>query len=102
MRRVPGIIFADGPVGRRARVAGTGLDVFEVINIYRSCGEDRAATAEALDSLTPEQLQAAFDYYAAFPKEIDKRLAEDEKITPEYLRANFPQPRRVRRRTGTK
>jgi len=31
MRRCPGILFADGPTGRRARVAGTGLDVWEVI-----------------------------------------------------------------------
>ncbi len=27
MRRCPGIVFADGPSGRRARVAGTGLEV---------------------------------------------------------------------------
>lgn len=31
MRRVPGIVFADGPSGRRAVVAGTGLDVWEIV-----------------------------------------------------------------------
>ena len=36
MRRCPGIVFADGPAGRRARVAGTGLDVWEIIATYRS------------------------------------------------------------------
>jgi uncharacterized protein (DUF433 family) len=102
MQRVPGIVFADGPAGRRAHIAGSGLDVFEVINIWRSCGEDRAATVEALGSLTPEQLQAAFDYYAAFPEEIDERLARDAQITPEYLRARFPQPQPAHRRTGSR
>jgi uncharacterized protein (DUF433 family) len=102
MKKVPGIVFADGPVGRRARVAGSGIDVFEVINIHRTCGEDPAATAEALDSLTQQQLQAAFAYYAAFPEEVDERLARDAEITPEYLRARFPQPQPLHRRTGTR
>src|SRR5215471_21043321 len=38
MRRCPGILFADGATGRRARIAGTGLDVWEVIATYRSLG----------------------------------------------------------------
>ena len=38
MRRVPGIVFADGPTGRRARITGTGIDVFELISGYlREC-----------------------------------------------------------------
>jgi hypothetical protein len=40
MQRVPGIVFADGPTGRRARVAGTGLDGFEVIRTYRQVNQD--------------------------------------------------------------
>ena len=31
MRRAPGIVFADGPSGRRAVVAGSGLDVWEIM-----------------------------------------------------------------------
>lgn len=92
MEKVPGIIFADGPAGRRARIAGTGIDVWEVINEHRICGEDRNATAAALDMLTPEQLQAAFEYYAAFPAEIDERLRREAEITPEYIRAKYPLP----------
>jgi hypothetical protein len=41
MRRVPGIVFMDGPVGRRASIAGTGLDVWEVIATFKSVEEDR-------------------------------------------------------------
>jgi hypothetical protein len=36
MRRCPGIGFADGATGRRARLAGTGIDVWEVIATYQS------------------------------------------------------------------
>lgn len=86
MKKVPGIVFVDGPAGRRARIAGSGIDVFEVMKIHRSCGEDRGATAEALDMLTPERIQAAFDYYAAFPEEIDARLAREAEITLEHVR----------------
>ncbi len=39
MRRCPGIIFADGVTGRRARVAGTGLEVWEIITTYKSVNQ---------------------------------------------------------------
>src|SRR5690349_4071674 len=31
MRRCPGILFVEGPSGRRARIAGTGVEVWEVV-----------------------------------------------------------------------
>ena len=31
MRRCPGIIFAEGVSGRRAKVGGTGIEVWEII-----------------------------------------------------------------------
>ena len=40
MRCCPGIIFVDGPSGRRAHLAGTGLDVWEVIVLYHSLNQD--------------------------------------------------------------
>ena len=39
MRRAPGIVFADGATGRRAVVAGTGLDVWEVIATWHVGGK---------------------------------------------------------------
>ena len=36
MRRAPGIVFADGPAGRRAAVGGTGLDVWEIVATWRA------------------------------------------------------------------
>src|SRR5690349_4476475 len=71
MRRVPGIVFVDGATGRRARVAGSGIEVFEVAWVYRA-RQSWDGTREWFDRiLTDEQLAAARAYYVAFPDEID-------------------------------
>ena len=92
MQRVPGIIFADGAVGRRARIAGTGIDVFEVIKEFLACDRDRQALAEGFDWLTPKQLDSALAYYTVFPKEIDERLKLEAMLTPDVIRAKYPWP----------
>src|SRR5919198_5830930 len=56
MRRIPGIVFADGPTGRRARVAGTGIDVFEIVRDYRTMGADWAQLRRAYHWLDERQL----------------------------------------------
>jgi len=76
MRRVPGIVFADGPTGRRARIAGTGIEVFEVISHVHVVGDDWAASRAWHDMLSDAEFAAARAYYEAFPDEIDARLAE--------------------------
>lgn len=72
-----GIVFRDGPTGRRAALAG-GPDVWELMATLKSCkahGENAmAATAELL-KLTDSQMRAALRYYGAFPDEIDCRIA---------------------------
>src|SRR4051812_39127345 len=78
MRRVPGILFADGATGRRARIGGTGIEVFEVIDRYELVGRDRLRLQELFDWLEPHQLSAAIAYYEAFPDEIRARLYTDE------------------------
>ncbi len=40
MRRCPGIIFADGPTGRRARIAGSGIDIWEFVAMFKCLGEN--------------------------------------------------------------
>jgi len=40
MHRCPGIAFAEGVSARRARIAGTGIDVWEVIANYNTVGQD--------------------------------------------------------------
>ncbi|HLZ70179.1 MAG TPA: DUF433 domain-containing protein [Dehalococcoidia bacterium] len=91
MRRVPGIVFADGPTGRRARIAGTGIEVFEVIGPHRQMGESWDALREAFHWLTEAQLRAALAYAAAYPEEIGARLARQAAITPEYIATRYSQ-----------
>lgn len=90
MRRIPGIAFADGPAGRVARVSGTGLEVYEVVCVYREMGEEWARLREAFHWLTEHQLRAALAYAAAYPEEIEERLRDEERWTAETLWRSYP------------
>ncbi len=90
MRRIPGIVFADGPSGRVARVAGKGFEVFEIVRAFRDMDEDWGQLREAYYWLSEYQLRAALAYAAAYPKEIEERLRADERWTPETLWATYP------------
>jgi hypothetical protein len=71
--RHPGILFRDGPAGRRPVLVG-GPDVWEVIAAARSATErgDRliAALAKRLQ-VTPEKIRIAVRYYSEYPDDID-------------------------------
>lgn len=90
MRRAPGVVFADGPAGRRAVVAGTGLDVWEVVAAWRHGGEDLDALRAAYPWLAASALHAALGYYRLYPAEIDDRLSREAAWTPERVRAELP------------
>lgn len=98
MRRVPGVVFSDGPAGRRATVAGTGLDVWEVIGAWKEGGEQWSVLRENYDWLTDFQLRSAVAYYKLYPEEIDARLAVEDHWTAERVEAELPflSPRRER------
>ena len=67
----PLLRFVDGPAGRRARLVGSGLDVWEVIEVLRDNDGDVAAAADYLE-LPLGLVQAAVTYYGAYPEEIDE------------------------------
>jgi uncharacterized protein (DUF433 family) len=90
MRRCPGIVFADGPTGRRARLAGTGLDVWEVIATYQSLDRDRGRLQAAYHWLTEPQLRAVLGYYAAYPDEIEQQIARNAAWTRERVAQQHP------------
>jgi uncharacterized protein (DUF433 family) len=90
MRRCPGVVFADGPSGRRARIAGTGLDVWEVMATYKSLDRDLDRLRQAYHWLSDAHLRAALGYYAAYPEEIDRQIARDEAWTPDRLAGRHP------------
>jgi uncharacterized protein (DUF433 family) len=96
MRRAPGIIFSSGPTGRRATVAGTGLDVWEVVATWRACGEDYDELRRNYDWLDEAQLRAALSYYALYPDEIEERLERERRWTADRVWSELPfaRPRR--------
>ena len=70
----PLIRFGDGPSGRRARLIGTGKDVWEVIAVVRDNDGDTAEAAQYLE-IPLGLVQAAVTYYGAFTAEIDEQIA---------------------------
>jgi hypothetical protein len=73
MEAHPGIVFRDGPAGRRPSVQG-GPDVWEVIRVPINSGTSGEAAVSAIVEhmdLTPSQARAAVGYYAAYKDEID-------------------------------
>jgi hypothetical protein len=76
----PGIVFRDGPTGRRAGLAA-GPDVWEVVALLRGLRgriETRVAKAAGQLGLTAPQVRAASRYYAEFPDEVDAQIAANE------------------------
>jgi uncharacterized protein (DUF433 family) len=90
MRRCPGILIAEGTEGRRARVAGTGIEVWEVVATYKSVKKDFKRLQKAYHWLSGEQLKAAIGYYAIYPKEIDQLIEQNEQWNDEKLRDRYP------------
>ena len=81
VRRFPGVVFRDGPAGRRPGLGG-GPDVWEVIRDVAATpgrGEAKIRRVAAAAGLTVAQVRLAIDYYSAFPAEIDARLAAEER-----------------------
>jgi len=67
----PLVRFADGPAGRRARLQGSGLDVWEAISVVRDNDGDVQEAAAYLE-VPLGLIQAAVAYYGAYKDEIDE------------------------------
>lgn len=72
-----GVVFKDGPSGRRAAIA-FGPDVWEVVKALKEIDERGpaavAAVAELLD-LSEDRVRVVMHYYSAFADEIDDEIA---------------------------
>jgi uncharacterized protein (DUF433 family) len=90
MRRAPGVVFVDGPAGRRAVVAGTGLDVWELVATWQATGESLGKLRKSYPWLTEVQLRSALSYYELYPGEIDARLEREARWTPERVARELP------------
>lgn len=90
MRRCPGVIFADGVTGRRARVSGTGLEVWEIIATYKSVKNNFKRLQKAYHWLTEQQLRVAIGYYSSYRVEIDRQIEQNESWSPQKVLDNYP------------
>jgi len=80
-RRFPGIIYRDGPTGRRAGLVA-GPDVWEIIRAVsdtKGRGEKRVRAAADAIGLPVARVRLAVDFYAAHPAEIDQRIEADNR-----------------------
>ena len=93
MEEHPGVLFRDGPSGRRAVLIG-GPDVWEVVRVVQSArGAEPDLDAEAVIGLTvetmglpPGKVRVALGYWAAYPDEIEQQIrdADDaQRVTEE-------------------
>lgn len=81
----PGIVFRQGPSGRRAGLAA-GPDVWEIVRAVRGtrAAEPSLDSAEVLavvaenTGLSLPMLRVAVAYYAAFPDEVDVMVEDAE------------------------
>jgi hypothetical protein len=80
-RRFPGIIYRDGPTGRRAGLVA-GPDIWEIIRNVRTAsgrGDKRLRAVADSAGLALTQVRLAVDFYAAHPDEIDRRIEADDR-----------------------
>ncbi len=90
----PGVIFRDGPTGRRAVLIG-GPDVREVIRAVKSAraaepdlASDEIVALVSTNTGVPGRLaDTAIRYWAAFPDEIDSWIEEVESFEEQALLA---------------
>jgi len=90
MRRCPGITFADGPTGRRAKIAGTGIDIWEFIATFKGLDENYEKLRETYHWLSDQQIRSALSYYALYPDDIEERITRNEDLTQEQVIKRFP------------
>jgi hypothetical protein len=79
MDEVPGIYFVDGAMGRRPALMGSGLDVWEVIEVVKDSGS--AAEAAAYLEVEPWLVELAVRYYGSNRQEIDDWIARVHELS---------------------
>jgi hypothetical protein len=84
------IDFRDSPAGRQACLQGSTLAVWEVMLLVNSYRKGVSAVAEHL-KWSEAKVQAAVNYAAAFPEEINEAIADNDRTTLETLKRMLPQ-----------
>ena len=90
MEEHPGILFREGPTGRRATVVG-GPDVWEVIHALKEAraaepdlsDEDLLTMLEDNTGVPRRMARTAVEYWGAYPEEVDALVAYAERAEAE-------------------
>ncbi|NQU37287.1 MAG: hypothetical protein HQ526_06765, partial [Actinobacteria bacterium] len=99
MEEHPGIVFREGPTGRRAVVIGSG-DVWEVIRAIRSArihepelDEDSIVDLVSTNTgMSQRHVRTAIAYWSSYPAEVESRISQaelvEEEAAAEHIRAH--------------
>jgi hypothetical protein len=90
MRRFPGIVFVDSPLGRTARLAGTDVDLFRIAATFNRVGGDWDRLSKKYQHLTEEQLRMAMAYAEANRAEVDEQMDADDRRAIESVWTRYP------------
>ena len=74
----PGVIFKDGPTGRRAALA-YGPDIWEIVKFLREVDERGSAALDAaaeIFAMDASRISTAVSYYGDYRDEIDAEIAD--------------------------
>ena len=88
IRRFPGIAFRGEDWARRPWVIGTGLDVWEIVDMLRSYDGDIERLL-ADNHLERRHVQLALAYREEHPEEVDGAVADNRRPVEE-LKALYP------------
>jgi len=83
--RFPGIGFKGEDYDRRAWVVGTGMDVWELVELLRSYEGDGAALIADFPRVTRRHLHIAQAYTHAYPDEVESEIAANNRPISEWL-----------------
>jgi hypothetical protein len=100
----PGIVFRPGPTGRRAALSG-GPDVWEIVAAFNAIREDDPqidseqllTELSHVTGLSRAHVGVALRYYAAYPDEIDERIALNSEVADREERLWQAQQRLLRK-----
>ncbi len=79
----PGVIFKDGPSGRRAALA-YGPDIWEIVKFVREVDERGAAALDAaaeVFAVDVSRISTAISYYADYGDEIDAEITDADEAS---------------------
>ena len=98
MRRFPGVAFRGEEPYREAWVIGTGLDVWELIEMLQDYDGSVERLLEDHDNVSRRTVELAQAYYAGYPAEVDEKIADNRRPLSELRELHpFPGSRRASR-----